>query len=438
MAMNETKFAANLRAIADLYKEGVVNFGKETSGDNVVTLTETIKDLTGGDRQGDIGKAATGYKGDFSRVTKDRVKAMLEALILDYAHFIGAKVKSSVAGAIPYIMQHLITQNISVKTRGITFDTSTTETGTGDADVYRLTKNEFGEIIESCYVPLDITIEVSKDQSDGLEPYEEEFQFSAPTAENLLEQSGFGFPETSPILRALNRDGNFIKNHSWQLGQTAGVAITDPAAADFGLWVDSTATYGSARYAFDSTDTYRRSVEESANSSVAISLEVKGNHTIQQPLTGLTRGAPYFWAFRVMRKSSCDATVTMSVGSNDTAALDLTTISNDTWTLVVPTLDENLFQSNFVENDLVAKIAGSGLTTGTFKIDTVEMYQMVSFNGTWWAMLANLTPALRNATPKTYLLEDVLAGSDANINRMLGAVLGIFFPGEATPSIAAV
>lgn len=440
----EPKFDALLVAIADLGKEAIYNFGSDAV-ENLVALTNAIGALEGGDGKGAIGQLATALKTQHANLYESSLGNQFVALLEDYqasATLVNAKTIGWPSNH-REVYDHFVTAGKTVQERAPVYDTVPTEAGVGDHTILRVTEDRFGQTIESAFLPIDITIEVLRDQANGLARFEEEFGFRAPQATNTLELSGRLPQFNSPILQALNRDGAFVKNASFQSGQSGGVAIADPVAGDFGAnaqgeggWTDPTGVYGSAKYSFDSVDTYRRAFEErAAANQIAVSLEIKGNHTLEQPLSGMVRGRPYIpWA-RVMRKTGCDATISLPYGLNTSASLDLTTIANDTFTLVVPTLDSGVFTRNWLADETKQRIVTTGLTTGTWKIDSMGFQEGIFFNGTWWFIIPGVTPALRTGMPKTYLFEDVLAGADAVIQRLIALLFGVYFPSSSTPSI---
>jgi len=434
--LSHAEFSATLQAISDIGKEGYINYGTETATHNVVDLSQVLKDLTGGDRQQAIDTEIEGYKQNYGFLHLELLANAFGLLFQDYLLFINSKETSLTTRGIQDIKDYFTANSYALKSRAITYDPSATETGAGDHSVYRLTVDKDADSIEATFAPNTVSIRVTADQKEDLERFEETFEFFMPTAPSLLEMSGNGPVDglSSPDFTAVNQDADFITNHSFQAGQSNGTPSATPVAADFTPWVDSTATYGTSRYAFDTTNTYRQSVEEASGSNVAISLEIKTNLTLQQPITGFTDGLPCFWALRYMRKSSCDGNLTYHVGTNATATVDISTKSNDTWYILVPTMNANIYPENFIEDEILAKIVVDSNTTGTVKVDAVTLDEMTAFNGLWWALVAGQTPALKTNTPKQYVYADTVS-SDSIIQRLLFLSLGIFLPHATGVSI---
>jgi len=234
MALDETKFDALLKAICDKGKEILINTGSE-SVENVLTLVDNIQKLEGGDRQGDISSRAQTFKDNYSNTIAGALQSELTSLFNDYQDFIGAKTNARwpAAAAHALILQHFIDNTKSVLRRNPSYDTSATEVGTGDHTIYRLTEDQKGIVIENSYLPLDIVLEIQSDQQDNIARFEEPFRFQATPQVSLLDNSAKFGGSSLPLLSPRNRDGPFISNHSWQLGQSSAAAIADPQSSRY-------------------------------------------------------------------------------------------------------------------------------------------------------------------------------------------------------------
>ena len=413
----------------DLGKEIYINTGSEAV-ENVVTLVDNVAKLEGGDRKGALSDRAVRFMLDYTNSISSGLQAQLVLLFNDYQDFINSKQQSRwpAAAAQAEIFEHFITAGKSVKSREPAYDTIPTEQGTGNATIIRLTEDSRGFEIENAFLPLDITLEVQQDQQDRIERFEEPFLFEAPLLSNFLSPSGKFGGSNFPLLTPKNRDGDFVGNSSWQLGQSGGSPIATPDAASFGDWVDPTGVYGSAKFAFSATDIYRRAFEEKGGDKIGISLEVKQNMTLEQEILGLRRGFPYLWTAEVMRKAGATGNVNLNLGNNTSATLDLSSIANDTYTRVLPTLDQNLFPRHFNVDELKLSLTIPDLAVGTFKIDSLQFLEGTFFNGTWWWIIPGTTPSLRNATPKRYVFNDALVGADSIIQRLMALLFGLYLP----------
>lgn len=436
MAITHNQFVQMLQDAADLMKEGLFNFGQETATHNVISLTQQIEANAKGVYGADLRTKARRFRTRYAALwSATKMRELLDPIFrLALIDLIGANRNevADVKAAWWRIVEYFQGGSYSVKTRGITFDSSPTAAGTGDGVIYRLTKDRFGETAENGYYPLDVTLRCIADESGGASPGEEAFSISAPSQLDVLEQGLGGTPNLPTILRALNSDGPYLKNASFQSGKAAN---SNPSS--LGGWLDTTGTYGSARYAIDATDTFMSSTEE-AESGVPLSLEIKGDHEIYQEMEGLNTALPIFWTARIRPGASISGG-SLTVGwGNQTKATTLTSITAGSFNLVTPTLDENLYPYNFATGSNAKKfrIAVSGLAGDTVKIDNIRLGNMVPFNGLWYFADPGTTQFRSGASKKTFLFEDVLAGSDAIIQRILALAYGLSLPASGTPTIS--
>ena len=429
MSLNEARFDALVTAVMDLGKEIYIETGSEAV-ENVVTLVDNVQKLEGGSRQGALSDRALRFMIDYTNSISSGLQAQLVLLFNDYQDFIDSKVQARwpASESQGEIFDHFISAGKSVKSREPAYDTVPTEQGTGNATIVRLTEDGRGYEIENAFLPLDITLEVQQDQQDRIERFEEPFLFEAPLLSNFLDPAGKFGGTNFPLLTPINRDGDFISNSSFQLGQSGGAPIVVTDSSGFGDWVDSAGIYNSSKYAFSATDIYRRAFEEQGGDRVGISLEIKDNVTLSQPVLGLRRGFPYLWTAEVVRKNSATGTVNLNLGSNTSAQLDLSLLTNDVYTRIIPTLDQNLFPRNLSVDELSLDIVSASLAVGTFKIDSVQFLEGTFFNGTWWWIIPGTVPSLRNATPKQYLFNDALVGTDSIIQRLMALLFGLYLP----------
>lgn len=425
MAVSHSEFSTMLQKAADLGKESLINFGREAS-ENVIALTEAIKENAKGDYAQDAAAAAATFRELFASIVgpqglKDQFEPVFQSALKDLIDNKGNLDPASNWGR---IYEYFLDNNYHVLSRGITFDTSATEAGTGSGDVYRLTTNQYGETVEGCSVPLNIGFACEVDETAGADPGEESFSIAGlRRGLDILDQGSTVSFESPRLIQSNNSDGDFLGDASFQL-DTAAVA----SPTDLGSWIDSAGTYTSTKYAL-LTDNYMSSVEEVANEA-ALSLEIKGNHTIYQELSGLSELTPYFWSIAVKPGASIGAgTLTVTWGSVS-QAYDLTALSGGAgaWTVITPDLDKDLFAYNFANSTNRFQIAITSLSGDTVQIDNVRFGSMTPWGGTWWWIDAGTTQFLAGANQKTFNYGDVLAGSDSIIQRLVYFAYGLYLP----------
>ncbi len=78
MAITHAEFVTMLQNAADIPKEALINFGRESS-ENVITLTETAKEAAVGDLAEFIAQAAADFRNRFSSiVSKSRMRGLFD------------------------------------------------------------------------------------------------------------------------------------------------------------------------------------------------------------------------------------------------------------------------------------------------------------------------------------------------------------------------
>lgn len=448
MAFNQAKFTSQLQAVADYFKEALINFGAETATHNVRDLINAIK-LTAdeGSFAAALSARATNTRTRYAQAVAGAViRDLMDPIFLSYLRdVIGVPPDqlSDVASSWGRIFEHFIYSApgtlrgtpYTVQTRGITRGTTAaSSSGTGNGVIYRLTEDRYGYETENSPAPCDIDFECISDESRGADPGEEVFEITVPGGTDILDQGdSVGFNRARRIA-GLNSDGDFLSDASFQITTNAS-GDADPD--DLGAWEDPTGVYGSAKYALDTGDPYMASVEEE-DSGVSVCLEIKGSHKIQQELEGLSALVPYFWSVAARPGAALSAgALTVGWGSK-TQAFTLTSLSGGlgAYTSLVPTLDKDLYPWNFSDSsNLFSLEITTPLASDTVKVDNVRFGPMIPFAGTWWFIDPGTTQFLSGTNKKTFKFQDTLAGADAIIQRLIWLAYGLYLPhtAAATP-----
>lgn len=421
MAITHSEYVTMLQKEADFWKEALINFGRESS-ENVIALSEAVAENAKGDLAGVIAINAQGRRASYAAfVSAGAMKAGFDPV---FSSLLNDLIDTDGAGIDPAanwdrIYRYHRDAGYAVLSRGIDYDASATASGTGNGTVYRLTKNVYGREIEGVDAPVDVNVKCVIDQVRGANPGEETFRIAPQKqAFDILERgNSVGF--FAPVdMTSLNSDGEFLTDASFQLSDAA---VADPQ--NLGGWIDSAGTYGSAKYALVA-DADMSSVEEVAIGT-ALSLEIKGNHTISRDLSGLDANTPYFWTMRVKPGASISAgTLTVTWGSKS-QAFDLTGLSAGSWNIIAPDLDEDLYPYNFAGASPTFQIAVTSLSGDTVRVDLVRFRPMTLANGSWWCYDAGSTQALAGVNQKVYTFEDGLDGSDSIIQQLIRYAYGL-------------
>lgn len=420
MAITHTQYVSMLQKVADLFKESLFNFGR-TSSENVIALVDAIKANATGDYSNEIVQEAAAFRQRYASIVgagqmRQLFDAVFRTLLKD---LIDNKGNLDPASNWVSIYDYHRDNGYAVKSRGINYDTSATAAGTGSGTVHRLTVNRYGREIEGVECPLNFRLTCATDETGGANPGEETFTVEALKAAFDILERGNTVAVNVPRVNVspINSDG-IVADHSFQLSDAA---VANPT--DLGAWIDSVGTYGSAKYALVA-DAEMSSVEEETN-GIALSLEIKGNHTIYQDIDVTEFNTPHFWSLRIKPGASLSGgTLTFTWGSKS-QAIDLTALSAGAWNIATATLNENLYPYNWASNTNRVQIAITGLTGDTVRVDLVRMKPMTSFNGTWLAIDAGATQFLAGANKKTFDFGDTLDGSDAVINQLIELTYGL-------------
>jgi len=430
MAVTQTQINTMLQKVGKLYKEALVDFGRETATNNVIALTNDIKSNVAGDFGQDLSQRADAWRRRFASVVsgpewKQLLDPIWQNFLRDIADNKGNLDPTSNFGT---IYQTFIDNNLHLVSRGLTFDITPTETGTGSGNIHRLTVDRNDKTIEGVYSPLSISFTCVTDESTGAEPGEEEFEISAPVGTDILDRgTGVTF-DPANSMSSRNSDGSFLSDASFQ---SVNAADADPA--DLGAWIDgdgtTTPVYGSAKYALTATNTAMESVEEAANGQ-AIALEIKGNHGIYQELNDTDLFTPYFFTIRVRPGASLSAgNLTVTWGSKS-QIFDLTALSAGSYNIISPTLDKNLWGYQFSTAAPKFKIVIDSLAGDTVEIDNVRFGAMDFHAGTYYFIDADTTQFLAGANEKKFVFVDTVS-SDSILQAMIHLAYGQYLPGVA-------
>lgn len=430
MAITHAQYVTMFQEVGELYRAALIEFGRATATKNVISLVNGIKDNSKGDFGHALSTRAATWRSNYaSLVSSGRWKALLDpifaAVLRDLADNKGNLDPSS--NWIEITKYHNETGPYAIQTRGITFDASPTAAGSGDGTAYRLTVDRNGVTIEGVYIPLDISFRCTI--VDNAAIGEETFEITVPAPTDILDLGSTISFDSPGTIQAQNSDGEFLRDHSFQLST---VAVADPST--LGAWVDSVGVYGSAKYALEATVVSITSNEETANGQ-ALSLEVKGNYTIQQSLTGVDLFTPYFWSIRVSTQGTISAGDLIVHWGSKSQTIDLTAVSQGgTFDLHTIDLDKDCFGWNFAGDagtalfELeISSLAGGG----TVYLDTVRFRPFRFFGGHWWALESGATNFQSGVNAKTLVYNDVLAGADSVLGSLVHTAYGRYLNSAA-------
>lgn len=286
------------------------------------------------------------------------------------------------------------TTAVTVQDRNITHTTTVSSvTGTGTPTIRNVAVDAYGRKMEAV-MPQDMTI-VANATGALAKLHEEVINFRQKSAIDALsyrvsdENKGIGAFDTPYTMR--NRDVGALKNMSFDKLLTAATADD----SDIGGTTVTTKIGGWEVVTAPSTDTtirvgsgdefgYRQSIKErKVNSANRACWELKDDCRYKQSLPQLTRDTCYDAGIWVRRKNSATGAFNLYVGGSATVTIDISTLTNDVWTLIALPQDENNWERTMGTGDTF-EFELTSLATGTLKVDAAFFRNMIPVNGTMW------------------------------------------------------
>lgn len=314
-----------------------------------------------------------------------------------------------------------ITNSKRISSRGFVFGSITAAGGNvGNGTIYRLNLDENLLVIENQHADAKVA-RCLADSMSGADRHEELFEVrGAAGARDGLKLAGSGarsqinalsarssaplvlnpsFSQTTPAVpsgvastsTALTGITNWFSNSAW------GAGAAGPATGNLAFSGNYNALSGVA-----GTDFYRdfpgdanpASVQGTATAwCLAQSLEANRSKFVP--------GVPYYLQIAWRRMGSGDGTLTLGIGNNTSgtttksAAVDITSISNNAWSTLQMALGSASWFKNFDSAALSLYVARTAGTTGSVAVDDILFAPFASFDGSWYAIVGGMTQFLR-------------------------------------------
>jgi hypothetical protein len=345
----------------------------------------------------------------------------------------------------PLLVRYFMENGKRVVSRGLVFGTPAAGgSNAGNATVNRLNFDAWGSVREN-QTPDAKLLRCTRDTTKGTALGEEEFSIEGATAgRDALEELGSG-KRGGPIasLSARTSQSYGVQNPSFS---TATPTPETTAPTDLGGWTSSI-TVNATNYQVLTSSTPYRAYEGDTTPAYLRCLATA--FTISQNLD--TNGAsfddatPYYVHVAVRRQSSADGTLTLTLGRVSTA-IDLTTLTNNVWTLVKIAGTSASWSKNFGQVDLTLSIARSAGTTGTVDLDDVVLGPYSPFDGGFYAIVGGAT-ATRLEDKFTFTDQELGGGTTLYnsagrsilaglVQRWLWRRLGLYLPACPVPPTA--
>ena len=329
-------------------------------------------------------------------LSPSQIREVLDPCWLEYAYYYGypATVVDAALCRFLYTTFAETGTPITFQRRNPTFGAITAGgSNTGTGTINKLTTSAHGYTIENIFVGTK-TMTCIQDRSSGAQRHRETFRFrDAAKFPDFLNRAGSG-ADTGENSGYDCFDGSvtteFVGNPSFHLPVIASSPETPASTTAITNWTISGSTSNIERL---SSDYYRDYVGETTPTCVRF----KDNETLTQLLS--VRNArfeydvPYYCQIAYKRESSCDGTLTLTLGGQSS---NVALSAGSSWTILRIALGTKCWLRNFNAATMSVSIALSSRTTGTLLVDDFILRPMIRFGGSWYAPVGGATPFLRN------------------------------------------
>lgn len=393
---------------------------------NAVAILESARNFSDGTMVGPGGLFDTflqGLEGEFlpvggagavqrmrsalsSMVEPGRAVQFLEPVLREYGNIItSGGGYTSLPELARALYEHFAANGLTVKGRGITFDTSATAGGSnvGNGTVSRLTVDERGFPLDSCHVETK-RLRCRGDRNSGQPEHAELFEVVGEAAsQDSLLRSSYGSGDRRWSLAAKHagsvNGGSLLRNSSWSTYNAASTPkFADWTEAAGGAQVEQSATF------------YRSFPNAVGNFSLRIN-GGGGTVTLRQPLESmrvqrLDPETPYFLRIMVNKTvgTAAGGTVTIRMGSRS-ASVTIAALGAGWQELTFPLTQVNWFRT-FNQNPFQIEVEWSGSTSGYLLVDDAIFVPWDRADGTYWIIRQSA------ASPVSWLLDDTLDFTD--------------------------
>lgn len=288
----------------------------------------------------------------------------------------------------------------------------------GNTNIYRLTTDRNSQDIENCAASTK-EFKCIADQNTGASGGQEEWQVRHLS--NFHDELDWLHHGDSGTFIGKDPENGLGTNMSFQ--ELSGTVNTNMSANDtITGWEVATGLITDMQ--FTDNDTFQSSPTEKGGT--AYSLQLSANAKLVQTLRtegqNIDLTVPHIFIVHYKAQNSCDGTLTIRLGSNTASATVTGAIG---WQTLALTMDQNLWYSNFDEDDLDLEIELSSNTTGELLLDYMIFDEMEPFDGHWWAIVSGDTFAL---VDDTFTFTDALSGSEAVIQYWLWRYFNSYLP----------
>lgn len=375
-----TQLAKAIKILDQTYQFGGV------SATNLKGLIEALQDVYEGNHIASTQAAVTALRSAYSGILAN-ARNVVSPLILELAKIGYSSIATDAAYALDDIAFGMDAATETISERDWTFGAIAATVGnTGTGTVYRCYTEKYGNVIEAGLpVQNTLTAKCTADRANGKTLGTEDFTlYSGP---GKIDEIDLGsYPTGSQVVASKRAVDGLLSNPSFETysGSGATLAVTGWTLNDNTKLAAETGTY----------------FRKAPGSTSGVSLKFTDNTYISQYLgsTSIDSSKPLFVIVRLYRQSSCDGTVTLTVGSKSET---VTLSAQSGWfDLVFGVTDSDGWYDNFKSDGsglgVVVKIDLASRTTGTLLVDEIVCAQPTVWNGIYWLVAAGATDWLKD------------------------------------------
>lgn len=353
------------------------------------------------------------------------LRQRVDPLLLSYARVLGLAPGDPI---LPRLYRYFADNSGTVLNRAFSFGSwSAGGSNAGTGLIYRLTKDEYNFTIESGFAEVK-TAECVADAHSGTRRHEEQFMVRGkPAGRDSLERIGSGVAVPVRCMSA-NSSSQYVQNPSFENVQNGGTFASN---SDLTGWTMS----AYANFASVTATTYKDNPSATTSRSLRFNTNGSIYQTFEQVRLNWNRNVPLFAQIAFYRESSCDGTLSLTIGGV-TASVALSAQSG--WTILTFPITTNAWFKNWNTDapagsltDAEIKIELASRTTGTLLIDDLIIGPYTPVDGAWVAIVGGATP---------FIQRDVFTATDTSsdtgiVQTQLARAYGFYLPHTSgTPS----
>lgn len=410
-------------------------------------LDVLIQSLEGEYTPVSVASAAASFRSGLSNLASSGTAlSFLRPILFEYGNLISQNAGNGYGGSSSNVREIAValyeyfhSQSYTVKSRGITYDTSVTagSANVGNGALSRLTEDWNGYDLEACHVETK-KLRCVSDENTGTRPGAEQFEVigEAQSQDFLeIESTGSGVSQRRVIVSkhaGTGSGGSILDNSSFSSYSSTGTP-------KFSGWTE---VAGGANIAQDTTNFYRTHPSATVDASLRIN-GGSGQVLLRQQLSAmrvrsLEPDTPYFLRMMVNAEigTADGGNVIMRLGSTEVSTA-ITSLSEG-WNEIVVPFDSSCWFRSFNEADLAVEIEWPGTSnSGFLLVDDVILCPWDQIDGTFWLIRQNA------ASPVNWKVDDILTVTDTGGAATTGKIqrwawlsgLGYFPSTTGTPTI---